>query len=503
MSLFDSRSLLPFLLAALAPPAATAQGDRPNIVVLVADDMRWDAMSCAGNGVIKTPNLDRLANDGTLFRNAFVTTSICAVSRASILTGQYARRHGINDFKTPIADLSSTYPAILRKSGYWTGFIGKWGTAQSDRDYFGRCAAEFDFWAGDMVQTSYWHGKGCNYVTNDGTANRLNFFCSCPEEARARDGVSGTGPHAALIEPLHLESQIIPAKIKSFLDQRDEAKPFCLSISFKAPHGPWGGYAPSLSNRFEGAQMPVRPNVAREDAVSQPDFLRASLESEHGFKMAEDPSINGPLQTLQRQYYRLIEGLDACVGEMLAELDKRGLSGNTVVLFTSDNGHFLGEHGFFGKWLMHEESIRVPLILSGSAKIGGRKGQTCDEMALNIDIAPTVLDIARAAAPPSMQGRSLLPQVQEPTRPLRESFFYEHLYEHWPKPPRHIEPCEGVRTRQWKYIAYIKQGGPGSEALFDLKEDPLERTNLFHDRFYMQRLIDMRQRIATFRRSLR
>ena len=141
----------------LATSCATAAPTRPNLVILLADDMRWDAMSCAGNTVIRTPNIDRLAAGGTLFRNAFVTTSICSVSRASILTGQYARRHGIHDFATPIAELGATYPAILQQGGYWTGFVGKWGTADRDRDYFGRCATAFDFWAGDMGQTSFWH----------------------------------------------------------------------------------------------------------------------------------------------------------------------------------------------------------------------------------------------------------------------------------------------------------------------------------------------------------
>lgn len=487
----------------LATACATAAPTKPNIVIFVADDMRWDAMSCAGNAVLKTPNIDHLAAGGTLFHNAFVTTSICCVSRASILTGQYALRHGIHDFATPIADLGTTYPAILQAGGYWTGFIGKWGTAQGDRDYFQRCALAFDFWAGDMVQTSYWHGEACNYVTNDGTTNRANFFCDCPQEARAREGTAEGGPHPALQEPLHLETQIIPAKIRGFLDQRDPAKPFCLSVSFKAPHGPWSGYAPEFAKDFEGAEMPTRPNVSRDDAHAQPDFLRASLESDRGLKFAEDPSPDGPLQQQQRNYYRLIEGLDQCVGKLFAELQSRDLVQNTVILLTSDNGHFLGEHGFFGKWLMHEESIRVPLIISGPAAIVGKHGQTCDEMALNIDIAPTALDLAGIPAVPTMQGRSLLPQLQQPTRPLRESFFYEHLYEHSPKPPRHIEPCEGVRTRDWKYVAYIKQHGPGSEALFDLKKDPFETTNVVPDPFYRPRLVDMRQRLETFRRSLK
>lgn len=495
------RRILPILLTAAC---AVARAERPNIIVLLADDLRWDALGCAGNPVLKTPNIDRLAADGTLFRNAFVTTSICAVSRASILTGQYARRHGVNDFKTPLRDVAATYPLILRSAGYWTGFMGKWGTAQNDREYFQRCAREFDFWAGDMEQSSYWHGAGCNYVTNDGTTNRADFFCDCPAEARKAEGPAAPagGPHASLENPLHLETQILPAKIRSFLDQRDPAKPFCLSVSFKAPHGPWIGFAPGFSKDFEGIEMPARASATADDAMRQPDFLRLSLEGDRGLQFVQDPALNGVRQRNQRQYYRLIEGLDKCVGELLAELSGRGLASNTVILFTSDNGHFLGEHGFFGKWLMYEESIRVPMIISG-AILQGRRGQTCDATALNIDIAPTVLALAGLPAPKAMQGQSLVPQIKDPAAFLRDEFFYEHLYEHAPQPPKHIEPSEGVRARRWKYIVYPKRSGPGAEALFDLSADPFECDNLASDRAQIERLVDMRRRVQAYRNLLK
>jgi arylsulfatase A-like enzyme len=491
------KTILQLLLASTAIAAAAP---RPNIVFILADDLRWDAMGCAGHPLLKTPNLDRLAAGGTRFANAFVTTSICAVSRASILTGQYARRHGIHDFQKPIANLDATYPALLRAGGYYTGFIGKWGTAQNNRDYFLRCAAAFDFWAGDMGQTAFWHERACNHLANNGTSQQTNFFCSCPAAARRAEGCGPHGPHPALKDLVHAETEFVPAKIRSFLDQRDAARPFCLSVSLKAPHGPWRGYAPRYNNDFENADIPRRGNVTLEEALRQPEFLRRSLESEHGLRLIQNPDERNKLL---RQYYRLIEGLDFCVGEVLRELHQRGLAGNTVIVFTSDNGHFAAEHGFFGKWLMHEESIRVPLIVADPRAPQKQRGQVCGAMALNIDIAPTILELAGLRPPGTMQGRSLLPLLRDPKAKGREAFFYEHLYTHAPKPPRHIEPCEGVRTRDWKYIVWLDQAGPAREELYDLRNDPLEMKNLAGAPSAAAKLAALRRQHQTMRASLK
>jgi arylsulfatase A-like enzyme len=472
-----------------------ATAGKPNIIFLLADDLRWDAMSCAGHPVLKTPALDRLAAGGTRFQNAFVTTSICAVSRASILTGQYARRHGVNDFATPLRSLDVTYPMLLQRGGYYVGFIGKWGVAAQDKEYCGRCAGSFDFWAGDMVQTSYWHEQTCNYITNNGTTARTNFFCSCPPQGRKGDGCGPNGPHPALKDPVHAETEFVPAKIRSFLDQRDPAKPFCLSVSFKAPHGPWQRYAPKFAKDFEGVDIPCRGNVTLAEAERQPAFLRASLANEQGLRMLKNPEERNKLF---HQYYRLIEGLDECVGKLLQELQQRGLAGNTVIVFSSDNGHFSGEHGFFGKWFMHEESLRVPLIICDPRAPATRRGQTSEALALNIDIAPTILDLAGLPAPAVMQGKSLLPVT-----PVREEFFYEHLYPHGPKPPKHIEPSEGVRTRDWKYILWVDQTGPDREELYNLRDDPLEMKNLATDPSHHKQLIELRKRCLAYRQELK
>ena len=464
--------------------------------------MRWDVMGCAGNPLIKTPNLDRLAAGGTRFSNAFNTTAICCVSRASILTGQYARRHGVsemNPFRTPLRDFAGTYPARLHQAGFYTGFIGKWGLDIDSRGGFQRYAAAFDFWSGDMQQSVYWHERACAYLTNDGTSNRTNCFCTCPAEARTSDGVQGTGPHPALKDPVHAETEFIPSKIRSFFDQRASDKPFCLSVSVKAPHGPWGGYAPRFAKDFEGAEIPRAASVSLAEAQRQPTFLRASLESDRGLLFAQGTSLDGERNQQMRQYYRLVEGLDFCVGELLRELDRRGLTSNTVVIFTSDNGHFSGEHGFFGKWLMHEESIRAPLIVFDPREPAARRGQTCNEMVLNIDIAPTLLQLAGLRVPPDMQGQSLLPLLAEPQKPFRESFFYEHLY----RKGGRIACSEGVRTRDWKYTVYVDQTGPDREQLYDVGRDPLEMKNLLRDPACQERLEQLRQEHQIFSITLK
>lgn len=423
--------------ADLPPPAA-----KPNIVLLLADDLRWDCLGCAGDPVIRTPNIDALAKRGVMFRQSFVTTPICAVSRASTFTGQYARQHGVNDFSTPIKDLAKTYPSILRSAGYYTGFIGKWGVAAGDVEYVRDCARSFDYWGGDRDQTSYWHEQTCNYVLNSGTTNRENYHCSCPEVVWEAQGTQGSGPHPLLQDPVHLETWVIPHKVRQFLDQRNPYKPFNLSVSFKSPHGPLGGFAPQFASRFEGVNMPFRANANSEEAERQPDFLKNSLEGPRGREMAKNQGLNSKSQEELRNYYRLVEGLDQSVGEIVKELRKRDLLENTIIIFTSDNGHLHGEHGFYGKWLLYEESIRVPLIINDPRMAAQHGGLKCDAVALNVDLAPTILGFAEVPIPDGMQGYSLKPLLAAPGQPFRDSFFCDIFMN-----TRQCHPCTSSRPR--------------------------------------------------------
>lgn len=462
-------------------PAETAAAGLPNVVLIIADDMRWDAMGCAGNPLLETPCLDRLAREGTRFSNAFVTTPICATSRASILTGQYARRHGVHDFTTPLRDSTATYPVMLRAAGYVTGFIGKWGIDAEDRREFVDWSRRFDFWAGDMQQTVYWHGRDCAWLGNDGTAARDRCFCDCPADARRSEGVRDAGPHPALRAPVHAETEFMPAKIRSFLEQRDPRRPFCLTVCLKAPHAPWGGFAPRFAASFADKAIPRVPSISAAEARRLPLFLQRSLGSERGLRFATDAGLDGTRDRALRQYYRLVAGVDFCVGRILAELDDRGLAGNTVVLFTSDNGMFTGEHGLSGKWLLYEESIRVPLLVRDPRLPAAAQGRVCSALALNIDLHPTCLELAGVPVPPGVQGQSLLPLLHDPARPFRDGFFLEHLFANESDPHRRIERSEGYRTAAEKYILYIDQQGSDSEELYGLRDDPFEMRNRSRD----------------------
>lgn len=494
-----------FSVAAAPSQAAseTADPKRPNIVFLLADDLRVGSMGFDGHPEVRTPNLDALAKRGMVFNNSFVTTPICMVSRASTLTGQYARRHGVNDFQTPLPDLGQTYASLLRDAGYYTGFIGKWGVDAIRKEYLNEAARTYDFWAGDSDQTIYWHERTCNYVTNNGTGGGEHAQCDCPPEVRKSEGVLDSGPHPLLKDPVHLETEVIPGKARQFLDQRDPEKPFSLSISFKAPHGPFDGFAREFARRFEGTLMPLGATANPEEAARQPDFLRHSLEGPRGWEMVHDRGLQSKGQKHLRDYHRLVEGLDKGVGEILAELDRRGLAENTVVIFTSDNGHIHGEHGFFGKWLLYEESIRVPLLIADPRLPAKDRGRTSDALVLNIDLAPTMLALGGVAAPSAMQGASLVPLLSNPSLTLRNSFFCEHLYEHDVKSPvLHIVPSEGLRTKDWKYIRYFKHPGPDGEQLFHLADDPLETKNLIADPGAAEQLDTLRKEYERLRTEL-
>lgn len=431
------RCIAMLLLAVVS--MATRQGaladegtdNRPlNIVLLYTDDQRFDSIHALGNPVIETPALDRLVEQGTVFSNSFVTTAICCTSRASLLTGQYARRHGIHDFATPLssAALAETFPLQLRAAGYRTGFVGKWGVGNL------MPAESYDYWRG-------FPGQG-------------KFF--------ERDRPD-----------LHLTDRQGEQALE-FLDGCTTEQPFCLQVSFKAPHteDPAERQMPPAA-RFESlyaeVEMPVAPTANEGSFARLPEFLR---KSEARVRWERLFSTREKYQASVRDYFRLITGVDEVVGQIRARLAERGFAQNTVIIFTADNGYCLGEHGLSGKWFMYEESIRVPLVIYDPRREKQDHVPTRDEMVLNIDLAPTILDLAGVPAPDAMQGTSLLPLLAGREIPWRDHWFYEHLFEH-PGLPK----SEGVRTKDWKYVRYLLPDGH-YEQLFDLKHDPREEHDL-------------------------
>jgi arylsulfatase A-like enzyme len=274
----------------------------------------------------------------------------------------------------------------------------------------------------------------------------------------------------------------------------------CCAIALK--HISKNGPAFNLWHLFKDVQMPIKASVDIAHAESRPAFLQDSLVNRpRGQRYAREKGMNGFLQEEMRKYYRLVAGIDICMGKILASLKEHGVDENTVIIYTSDHGHFLGEHGFDGKWLLYEESIHIPLIIYDPRH--PVVAQSSDELALLIDMAPTMLELAGIAVPGYMQGESLLPQLKNPSESLREAFFMEHLYGHGPQPPTHIERSEGVRTRRWKYINYFEQQGPQAEELYDLEKDPLEMHNLAQNPEYAGQLKKLRAQWTQYRKELK
>jgi len=440
----------------LASAAGGLQGrpGRPNILFLLTDDQRWDSLGCMGNPVIQTPNIDSLSRQGVTFDNHFVTTAICMTSRASIFTGQYARVHGINDFSKPFTgeQFAHTYPGVLRQAGYWTGFIGKYGVGNAGN------APGFDFWRG-------FPGQG-------------NYF---PE---GRDGRHLTG--------------IMGGQGVEFLRAAPADKPFCLSISFKAPHVQ--DEDPRQFLHSKATEMLYRDVTIPPPATAAPEYIEMLppeiQRSENRRRWVVRFGTPALYQESVKAYYRLITEVDTVAGRLRAELAQRGLDRNTVIIYTGDNGFYLGEHGLAGKWFMHEESIRVPLIVYDPRLPTARQGTRIKPMTLNIDLAPTMLAAAGVPPPLTMQGRDLGPLCRGESVPWRTEWFYEHLFEHaW------IPKSEGVRTEQWKYARYIETH-PLFEELFDLQADPREKRSLVREPRHKSRLETMRRRWEAWRTAL-
>ena len=412
-----------------------------------------------GNSIIQTPHLDELARRGILFRNAYVTTAICAVSRASLLTGQYQSRHGINDINTSLsADaLGNTYPLLLKKAGYRIGFIGKYGVG-NPKD---QPEDQYDFWACSP--------KGQpDYEMTDENGNYIH----------------------------HTDK--VGQDISRFLNEYGRQSPFCLSVSFKAPHEQDGDPPRFIvQERFKDLyvkdHIPVPETADPRYWDSFPEFFRTddNIARKRWKPLFSTPELH---QETVKNYYRLITGVDEVVGKIRKQLEEQHLEDNTIIIFMSDNGFYLGEHGMEGKWYGHEESVRVPLIIYDPANKNEIDEKVLEEIALNIDIAPTILGMAGVAAPHEMQGIDLL--KEEMKLRDRKDFFYEHTFMGSPGIPK----TEGVVSTEWKYMKFIEHG---YEELYDLKVDPLEKTNLARDAGYQDRLPALRYRYGELKEAVR
>jgi len=447
-----------------------AESQRPNVVFILTDDQRWDQLSCEGHPFLETPNLDRIAAEGARFANMFVTTSLCSPSRASYLSGLYAHSHGVmNNFTDYPADLPS-FPRVLQAQGYETAYIGKWHMGEEDDSP----RPGFDYWVSHRGQGKYYDTE----FNINGT----------------RKLVRGYYTH------------VVTRMAVQWLRQRRGDRPFLLILGHKAPHTP---FTPEAKYRHIYDRVRIRYPQTAFALEDKPEWIRQRLVTWHGIygpifgfrKEFPDTSPEGVREFAQfvRAYTATIKSVDDSVGRIYRALQAGGQLDNTLLIFAGDNGFFLGEHGMTDKRTMHEPSIRVPLLVRYPKRI--RPGTVIRPQVLNIDLAPSILDICGAPPFRRAHGRSWKRLLEGDTRGWRTSWYYEYNYEkQFPYTPN----VRGVRTERWKYIHYPRgDGSPDRHLaeLYDLREDPGETKNLIDDPRYREKVEQLKAELEKLMRE--
>lgn len=516
-----------FGLPPLLIHADESMAEKPNLILILTDDQRVDTLGCYGNPVVRTPHLDRLTSEGTLFTQATVTSAICTPSRASIFTGMHERRHGINfNSGTALAPVSwqQTYPMLLRKAGYFTGYIGKNHVPVGAMGYeTGLMDASFDYWYAGHEHLLFYPKNRPDWALRVKGIDERMF-----DNARADTQVEILQEG---VENFLNPNQAFYDGAARFLERRPKDRPFCLSICFNLPHDAGTG---NMEDR------PSDPELYKTGYHDQRDAIRAELPSTYIAKAdITEPKL--PVDVLYTEHrqggyayvdtpetlveriirrYQSITGIDNLIGALREKLEQLGLADNTVIIFSSDHGIMRGEFGLGGKGLNYDPCLRVPMIVHDPRSPA--KGKVRDEAVQSIDLPATLLDYAGMQIPANMSGRSMRPLVEGSDIPWREYAFAENLW-----CTRHGNPrVESVRGNGWKYIRYFKndyslfegmddraqqrvtnlQAGayqlwldasikgeqPVYEELFDLGNDPGEIDNLAHDPRHAARLAELR-----------
>ena len=459
--------LAPLLLAALA--AVPDDPGPPNVLFVLTDDHRHDHLGCAGHPVLKTPHIDALAARGVRFANAFVTTSICAASRASIFTGRYEIAHGYTFGTPPLSAglVAESYPAVLRRAGYRTGFVGKFG-----------------------VKTAGGRGDGV------GPAEMFDTFVPIDRNPYFHEQPDGTLRH---------ETDLCGDAAVGFLAEHAAEypdRPFCLSVSFNAAHAEDSDkvnhypYPETEAGLYVDTPIPPPTPVPGCTFEDQPEVLKDSINRDRWYWRWDTPE---KYARNLRAYYRLLSAADRNVGRIVRELERLGLADDTVVMLMGDNGYYMGSRGFAGKWSHFEESLRVPLVIADPRTPERLRGTVDTSVALNVDVPATILERCGLAAPGGYQGASLAPSLgfATPGPPAwRTDFFCEHRMEH-----ARIPKWEGVRTGDWKYARYYETE-PVTELLYNFRIDPSELVNMAGDGRYAAELDRMRARCEVLKRAL-
>ena len=481
------------VLSLLLAPVLARGADRPNILFIMTDDHAAHALSCYGSRINQTPHLDRIAKEGVRFDNCFVTNSICTPSRATILTGKYSHLNGVPVFNS----FDGSQPHVgkyLQAAGYHTGMIGKW--------HLGSRPTGFDVW-----------------TILPGQGRYVNPIFIDPSGRREIKGYA-----TDVITDLSIE----------FLKKRPKDKPFFLKYHHKAPHREW---TPDAKHRemFAGKTIP-EPATLHDDYAGRSDALKKNRQrvfddmTRRDLKLAPPADVPpGPerqkwlnekptevvieeggakkvlkgeelnkwkYQRYMQDYLACVQSVDDNVGRMLDFLDQNGLRDNTVVVYTSDQGFFLGEHGMYDKRFMYEESLRMPFIVRWPAGI--KAGSVQKAMAINADFAPTFMELAGLEVPKDMQGRSLVPLLKgEKPGDWRTSVYYRYYHD----PGHHNTAAHyGVRTETNKLIHYFRQG---QWEMYDLRSDPGEMKNLYGEAAQQETVEKLKAELARLKKELR
>jgi N-acetylglucosamine-6-sulfatase len=425
-----------------------------NIIFILSDDHRFDFMSFMGKpSFIKTPAMDKMAKEGVQFKNTFVTTSLCSPSRASILTGQYSSKHGVIDNDAPEPKNNIYFPEYLQKLGYETAFIGKWHMG----DITDAPRKGFDKWISFKGQGVYYNPE----LNIDGKHVK-------------REG--------------YVTDILTDYAIEWINKKRD--KPFFLYLSHKAVHAMFEPAKRHLG-LYNDVKIEYPESMAntKQNYEGKPLWVHAQRYGWHGVDFLYQGQID--FDTFYRRYCETILALDESIGKVLDNLEKEKLTKSTVVFYTTDNGFTLGEHGLIDKRQMYEESIRIPLLMYAPGLV--TSGKKYSEMVLNVDFAPTILELAGMKKPKDMDGASFLPLLKGGNADWRKSFIYEY---YWERSFPHTPTMFGIRTDKFKHMTYY--GIWDTDELYDLENDPHEMHNLFNLPEYQDMVDNMVKQIFTW-----
>lgn len=437
-----------FGISFIFPKPEVQKESKPNVIFILTDDHRWDALGYAGNTIIQTPEMDKLARTGAYFKNAFVTTPICAASRASILSSMQERTHKYTFQTGDIRNeyMQASYPVLVKAAGYFTGFFGKFGVKYAKSENLFDIIEDYD--RGPLPEKQGYFYKKLGQDT------------------------------------VHL-TRYTGQKALDFIDKVPDNQPFCLSLSFSAPHAHDNSveqyfWQKETDNLYKDVVIP-EPKLADNIYFDRlPKGVREGFSRTRWTWRFDTPE---KYQKSVKGYYRMISEIDTEIAKIRTKLAEKGMDKNTVIILMGDNGYFLGERQLADKWMMYDNSIRVPLIIYDPR---AKQHKDIEQMALNLDVPATIIDLLGIEQPKSWHGKSLRPIVWGNKNSInRDTILIEHLWEF-----DKIPPSEGIRTAEWKYFRYVNN--KSMEELYNLKKDPLEITNLAKNKDFQQVLKKLR-----------